>query len=363
MAQLDLVSLFSEFEVRSLNDYKLLELRKKSSFNIRLFKVLTNDKTKTKLLNHFKNDDGIKFHYNCVPNEYDDKEINTFLKKISFFSHKTLITFPLSGRKLRKRELEDIENLNDEEEKIILGQVEIDSRKDTGFDVKAHKDKAIIVPKNEFEFIIKTISNSLNVLQESKNIFFFTGLSSEVKKIISPSMNLISANFNMNSLKTQFYEFSNDIIDENEPCITLLLPRFTNVPENQIIQVREEEKRLYEKFILDLEKVIASTQNIEKDLLFHLKEINNEVNDLTSKFEEIEKVFKKKNILGFISLSFTLFGIVIPWSFAPILSQIVGGISIKQIWDSYSAKKQDIKKLEEETMYLMYRINSLDKKK
>lgn len=358
MAQVDLIKLINDFKIKSLQDFKVLSHRDRTIFTSRLYKKLENKKYKKYTLQAIKNSDGIRFHYNCPKGISSIDQISTFLNKLSFYSDKSLITIPLKGRKILKKDYDiNGRRFNLDENEILFGEIETIERCEYGGEVQEIKDNAYIVDKSSFEHLVEVIVENKSLLEKDNAIYFFTGLEKSLKKSLKNGLHLTTANFTLKTLRDQFYEFGNLSTGYyEEPLPLILLPRFSNVPAEIVIEIKKHEQELYFKFHQRLKQILKSKIEHEQELLDFMREIDNEVKLLKRRFEILRDAWKKKNYFFILSLSVTSVILSLPESLG-IKLPILGGTTIKDYFEKWVDKDEKAELLKLEPFYIMLRID------
>jgi hypothetical protein len=364
MAQIDLVQLFNDFKINSLHDYKTLPHRDKSIFASRLYKKLTNRKYEEYIFGSIKSNEGVRFHYDCQPGKYDKTQIATFLKKLSFYSDKSLITIPLKGRSITKQDFAlNGKRFHIDEDKMLFGEIEIADQSEYGGEIVELKDNALIIEKASFDHLVETIAENKKLLEKDDTLYFFTGLAAQIKKRMTNSLDLTSANFNLDSLKAQFYEFGDRSAEYYQTVMPpILLPQFTNVPVEHLIEIEKQEAQLYFKFHSRIRDILKSKIDKEKELLHFMQEIDNEIKLLRTRFEIIKSAYLKKNVFLILSQAqlLNLVFHLIPAAVG-LTVPILGGIKLKEYFDKWVDNDKETSLLKLDPFYIMYKLNEAGK--
>lgn len=356
MAQVDLLRLINDFKINSLHDFKVLSHRDRTIFTSRLFKKLLNNKYKTYTLQSIKSSDGIRFHYNCPKGISSNEQISTFLNKLSFYSDKSLITIPLKGRKILKKDYDiNGRRFKLDENEMLFGEIETIEKCEYGGEIQEIKDNAYIIDKSHFEHLVEIIVENKVLLEKDNTIYFFTGIEQQIKKEIKPGYHLTTANFSLKSLREQFYEFDDMLTGYyEEPLPPILLPQFSNVPAEIIIEIKKQEKELYFKFHQRLKQILKKEIEQEQELLDFMREIDYEVKFLKKRFEIIRKAWERKNYFFILTQSVTSVILSVPEALGIHLPTIGG--TIKDYFEKWVDKDEKASMLKLEPFYIMLRI-------
>jgi hypothetical protein len=174
------------------------------------------------------------------------------------------------------------------------------------------------------------------------------------RKLRNKKYGLISANFQLESLETQFEENIQPTVIAN-----LFLPYFRDIAPEDVVRLRHEEKLLYEDFEHRLAGLLSGSQKInnEKTLLKELENIDHHIRQLTVRFEAIRDESRKKDIemvIGFATIGLALL-------FPPI-STLVALLGTFPFWDSLKFKLEApsrAKAQKAEEYYLLWKLSIL----
>jgi len=155
-----------------------------------------------------------------------------------------------------------------------------------------------------------------------------------VKMFRNKNLGLTSANFQLPDLQEQFYESEIDSIglSRGQSGLShLLLPHFTNIPFERLLEIREKENDIYWEFQRRLERMLFGASEVESEaiILNFLKEVDSGVRELHRKFKDIEATYKRKNIymlIKFLSVGLSMMA-PIDLEAKKTIATIIGGIS------------------------------------
>lgn len=244
MSNVSIGILLDEFQINSPKDYFKLDVKDRAIFLSRIkssAQQATND-----VLTEVECTPGLKMHFqvrHLSPGNWQNIPNETFARKLAFFASKSIITFP--------------------------------------FNQLAYREKDIYS-------ILELLCAARPFLREG----FVSILPSDdrlEKKLRNKKYGLVSANFQLQRLETQF----------EEPALiaNLYLPYFRDIAPQDVIRLRHEEKLLYEGFEHRLAGLLCGTKKInEKTLLKELENIDQHIRELTIRFEAIRDESRKKDI-------------------------------------------------------------------
>jgi hypothetical protein len=301
--------LLDEFNINSPKDYFELNVKDRAIFLSRIqssAEQATND-----VLTEIVHTPGLKMHFRVrhlpqgdwqnIPNE-------TFARKLAFFASKSIITFP--------------------------------------FNQLAYWEKDIYS-------ILELLCAARPFLREG----FVSILPSDdrlEKKLRNKKYGLVSANFQLESLETQFEENIQPTVIAN-----LFLPYFRDIAPEDVVRLRHEEKLLYEGFEHRLAGLLSGTKKInnEKTLLKELENIDHHIRQLTVRFEAIRDESRKKDIEMAIGIA----TVGLAWLFPPIAT-VAALLGAFPVWDYVNFKLEApsrAKAQKAEEYYLLWKLSIL----
>jgi hypothetical protein len=309
MSNVSIGILLDEFNINSPKDYFKLKVRDKAIFRSRI--QSSAEQATSDVLTEIEHTPGLKMHFRVrqlpqgdwqnIPNE-------TFARKLAFFASKSIVTFPFNQLDYRRKDIYSILELLCATRPFLR----------EGF--------VSILPSDD-------------------------GLE---KKLRNKKYGLVSANFQLKSLETQFEENIQPTVIAN-----LFLPYFRDIAPEDVVRLRHEEKLLYEGFEHRLAGLLTGTKKInnEKTLLKELENIDHHIRQLTVRFENIRDEKRKKNIE--MVIRFATVGLA--FLFTP-LGPVAPFLGAFPLWDYVNfrleaASRDKAQKAEE--YYLLWKLSIL----
>lgn len=273
MSDKNIGKLLRDFGITKPEDYynKNFSPRKKQAFYKRLFKMM-RDQIKATLSN-FLTASGVKFYFAINDNKDQCRKIPSavFLRKCSFFSRITLITFSFK--------LDEHSFIN--QSPRVLG---------------SHRGTK---NNNEFDDLLKLICECRELLENDyiKIIPLFN--SKKIDSVLHSiqqeiqANSLISANFKSQRLIDEFEEKDLVRLPYDREDSKLLQPHFSHISPRKIVKLREREKDIYLKFEDDLkEKLFKSDSNFCFRNLAHFLTDDTKITPENNLLEELKYVHK-----------------------------------------------------------------------
>ncbi len=182
------------------------------------------------------------------------------------------------------------------------------------------------------------------------------------KRFQAKSLGLTSANFHLEELLTQFNEFDSDesSLRTSSGLSHLLLPHFSRVPIERILEIREKESDLYAAFQRRMENMLrgASQTDSETRILEYLRDVDMGVRELHRKFQDVQKLYKRRNIEMLVKFIAAGMVVLSPLDVAAkaSIASILGGISA---FDYMTTKREEANshlELQSDKFYLPWLI-------
>lgn len=355
-----IVEVLDNFDVNRVNDYLRLPPKDKPYFVRRLYKACDSE---SKLLDvELQHLGGAKFHFAAsVGNRNPGHNVPTsaFLNKLLFYSNKTLITFPFNtithlGTLGERTEWAAYQRHQKNQSLMLFGEFTT-----TGGNIGTTGKNYAIDP-DSFKRLVQLLlklkpalsSGVVHVLPNFPDIDTLT---------YNEKHGLVSANFQLKSLKQQFDEIllKPSMGRRSRLGLTqLLLPHFERVPLERVLEIRLKEQELYWEFQRRLESLFHGASQMEREstLLALMKETDEGVRELHRKFLEIRKNYRRKNI--YMLVKFISAGLVL---FAPIeaketITSLLGGLSAFEYLTSHEEYARERYKTRNNKFYLPWLV-------
>lgn len=356
MFQNDLINLFESFGVSKNEEYYKLPPGVRPYFLGRLYKAFTQNTDEA--IMSAKNSGGVKFHFQSTGNLNDinhNVPNKAFLKKASFYANQTFITFPfkeISDRKqlrlLQEKPQHAWPNAHQAMKKqMYFGEITSGTRTPIGGTVGI-TGKVYSIDVGAFDDLLTTFF-TLKPAIKAGIAQILPVFPDEVARFKDKRLGLTCANFSLPELQNQFYE--TDLLSATRRpsgLSHLLLPHFTNVPLERVLEIRDQEADLYWEFQRRFERLLVGASRVESEtiILNFLRDVDLGVRELHRKFKDIEVTYKRKNIymlLKFMSIGLTFLAPVEP-EVRKAIAAVVGGISS---FDYLTTKEDKAKNLYE----------------
>ena len=294
-------------------------------------------------LSDLKLSGGVKFHYH-TSGDLTVKNTNlpnkTFLKKTSFYANRTFITFPFREIKDRKQlrllkskpKHEWPSSYRTAKKMMYFGKIGSGTRTPVG-GAPGIVGKVYTIDSAAFDDLL-TIYFQLRPAIKAGVAQVLPSFPDTAKMFRNKNLGLTSANFQLPDLQEQFYESEIESIGLSRGpsgLSHLLLPHFTNIPFERLLEIREKENDIYWEFQRRLERMLFGASEIESEtiILNFLKDVDSGVRELHRKFKDIEATYKRKNIymlIKFLSVGLSMMAPIDPEA-KKTIATIIGGIS------------------------------------
>lgn len=368
--QNDLIDLFDAFSVKEVGDFYRLPAGQQPYFTGRLYKAFTT---------HFecavkevRSSGGVNFHFRTsgdwtapvtnIPSE-------AFLKKTAFYANRTLISFPFKEvsrveqtRLMRSRPRSQWpEKRNRKNDRpFYFGEIHSSSRHYS----PVVTGKAYTIDQAAFNDLLQLVTRMRPALEAG--VSEIVPIFPDTEHILrSRSLRLTTANFKLPELQQQFSE--EELLGSYAPreassLSHLLLPHFTNVPFERILEIRVKESDMYAEFQRRFERLLHESETTESEerILSFLRDVDGGVRELHRKFSEIESNYRRKNI--YMLIKFFAVGLVL---MAPVDAEIkkavggvVGGLSAFDYFTSLEDVAKSKAELRNNQFYLPWLVFS-----
>lgn len=356
MATGNISSVLREFRIGSAEDYGRLRPGDRTHFVRRLFKAADIElQTAAREIPHLG---GLKLHYET--SEYSGYLANapspTFLKRLLFYSNRSLISFPFQvfqhPRVLRGRRRWD-------SERMYFGDILSLGRRAHGGSLGEVR-KSYWIDRAAFDAFVNLCCRTAQML-DTGYVNLVPIFPDSERNLRRGSLGLTSANFRLRALQTQFEERVNLPSAPRRSALgitNLLLPHFSRVPIDRLVEIREREANRYLAFQRKLESLLsdAETTTSEERLLQFLREVDGGVRELDAHFRQIQKDYRRRNITLGIKLLMAGLVMYAPVEAKEVIGTIVGGMSGLEFLSSVETCAQEKSRAQESDFYLPWLI-------
>lgn len=299
MCKFNVGYLLNEYRIHRPEDYDSLSPRTKMMFCRRVFRCLEKDTNSTvKELKTIKDSRLVNFHY-LINLKKDNSIANipceVLLKKASFLSFKTIVSFPFYDYKRIQ---------------LIFPSFPMLGRKNHQKETKASQNN---FSNDRLYNLLELLCKCRELLVDDfvKIIILNNNDYHKILKILNQECTLVSANFELKKLLNQFEEPPNDP--------SLFYPLLSNVPSKDIITLKKEEEELYkdfEKYLCTILELEGTQADIEENLFEELEKVSHGVTKLLIEFDTVLQNNKRinKNLQVFCALS--ILGTLCPYLLA-----------------------------------------------
>jgi hypothetical protein len=375
--QQDLLTLFDQFRVKSLDSFDRLPPNEKHYFVTRLYKCF--DAGSRKLGQELSSLRGLKLHYsrelNTV-NPIQDRMEDTFYKKLAFYTSQSVITCPIEemssnakfskSKRMEGRERFDSATIHKlrSEGKYVFGDVRADKKTHGG---EIHiEGKAYIVDIKALNELLETVLGLREAL--SHNLVYILPAFPDREKELKTALRkgkVTRGNFAREDLVRQFTERD---LQENERYVDagltrVYLPHLTNVPINKIIEIREKERDSFIDFQSAIENFVYGSQETASEVKIEefLKHLDESIRHIRAKISQIKqdwKLTQTEQVIKAVAVSFVAF---LPHEIAVAVAPFLGTITA---FDYLKSNREYNEKLHAATsgeFYIAWKLSKLGK--
>ena len=373
MFQLDLLRVLTDFKIETEEQFYKLPPGQRTYFVRRLYQAFVLNEEDA--LRDLSTAGGVKFHF-MSSGDLSVASTNipstAFLKKLCFYSNRTLITFPfkeLRGAALSramkglpaKEWRQSVKRQNDP---LIFGKIH-SVRDALGGHISIVGGKGYSLDPAAFRDFLATIGQLKPAIAAGLTYLLpaFPEKKREFRRI---GKHLTSANFSLPELKRQFneseliesvsYRFEGDLLN-------LYLPYFTSIPLERILEIRDKQSDMYNDFQRYLQNLLEglSVEETEQKLLTTLREIDSGIRELDKKFRSIKADYGRKDVymgLGVLCTGLALFA-GIEWSkeIAQLIASATGTATGMQFLSNLGEKKKATGALADDRFFLPWLIH------
>jgi hypothetical protein len=368
MFQKKLLQLLDNFGVKCVRDYHKLPPGDKPYFIRRLYKVFVSNSQD--IVSDLTKSGGVKFHFAASGN-LEDPNPNVpselLLRKMSFYANRVLVTFPFQEIKDQKqlRALRDKPKHTWNSKSVrrtypmIFGEI-YTGRDGYGGWVGLNDEKAYYIDPAAFDDMLTTCFRLRPAI--NAGFAYLIPHFPDNKRLSKPrKLGLTSANFTLKDLQTQFNEQNFNLADkkrQNSGLTYLLLPHFTNVPFERVLEIRAKEEELYWEFQRRLEHLLYEADQLESEqiLMEFLREVDRGVRELQRKFTDIQEIYRRKSIYMLIKFICASLVLLSPVEAREVISGILGSMTVFDFFTLHEQKAKEIYQLRSNRFYLPWLI-------
>lgn len=339
MFQADLLHVLNAFEVNAPDDFYRLPPGRRPYFLRRLYKAFVDnyDDAQRDLSSaggvkfHFKTSGDLRFDGHNVPSQ-------TFLKKICFYSTRTLITFPFKriSSTAETRVMKGIhaktwrKDIMRQNSPLIFGDLTTERTPVGGMVELGSKGGYSLDPAAFEDFL--NILTSLKPAVNSGLTYLLPAFPDQKRDFRRLSTRLTSANFRLSDLSRQFKEeelSSNDYYRFKGDLLNIYMPHFTNVPIERIVEIREKHVDSYNDFQRYMENLLygISEEETEVRILSIMRDIDMGVRELRKKFLSVSEEYRRRDIYIGIGMFCTSLAIYASVEYGKDIAQLIGSIT------------------------------------
>lgn len=336
MFQSDVLELLDNFGVKDASSFHRLPAGQQPYFVRRLYKAFVENLGNT--VDAVKAEGGVKFHFRTsgdLTASHTNVPTDAFLKKTAFYANRTIVSFPFEEvtRAEQTRLLKNKPHSQwpskrlRKDRPILFGEIASDPRMASRGTV-AVTGKVYTIDRAAFDDLLTVLARLRPAIEAGVSQVIPTF--PDVEQVLrSRRLGLTSANFHLPELNKQFSE---DSLLHSHPgrapsgLSHLLLPHFTNVPFERILEIRERESVLYQEFQRRLERVLLDSMGTDSEakILGFLRDVDAGVRELHRKFSDIEANYRRKSI--YMLVKFIAAGMVLMAPVDPVIQKSIAGI-------------------------------------
>ncbi len=373
MFQNEILTLLDEFEVNTTEDFLRLPPGRKTYFISRLYKAFT--KSRQEAFREISIIGGVNFHFATsgdLTSNTPNLPTHAFLKKLCFYSNRTLITFPFKEVS-KPDETRLIKGVHIKEwtrsklrksRPIIFGEL-VSERTPIGGMVSAI-GKSYTLDRSAFRDFIQCIT-LLRPAVDAGLTYLVPSFPDEKVEMRRISKKLTSANFSLEELNNQFQEtelYDSETIRFEGDLLNLYLPYFKDVPLERILEIRNKQEDMYNEFQRHMENLIkgSSVEETELKLLGFLREVDTGIRELNRAFTSTKKEYARKNIvigLGVLCTGLALYASA-EWGqeLAKYIAGATGGATGLKLLSSSADRSAALSRHTEDRFYLPWLVHN-----
>lgn len=365
--QRELLSLFESFSVQDVGDFDRLPPKDKTYFVARLYKCF--QRGLKQLPREIGGSRGLKLHYQ---RDQGKRLEDTFYKKLALYTSRFVVSCPIkeaasSVKPAKSKRMTGWERLDSAATRelrrknlYVFGHVRAHARTHGG---EIHiRGRYYIVNRNEILELIRTV---LGLREAMRNdlVHVLPGLPDKQREFNSALRKgqVFRGNFRRDELVRQFAERD---LQSGESVVeagltSIYLPYLTNIPFEQILEVRDDLSQEYEEFQIALSNfVIDSTARFsETQLEQYLKRTDEAIRAIRARQAELRRKWSRKNreiLMKYVC--FSLVCLVNPHLLAPLLP-FLGSVSASDYFTSNREFKDELEAASSGEFYLPWKIS------
>jgi hypothetical protein len=367
----ELIALLDDFRIKSADDFYALKPGDQPYFVNRLYKALSRNTTET--VQAAKADAGVKFHFQTsgdLTSAHPNVPSDVFLKKLAFYANRTFISFPF--KKLSRAEESRVLKASPEHSwppkrqrsgPFYFGALTTHHTPKGGV-VRATGRKLYALDANAFRDFL-TVTTGLRPALDAGASYVIPIFPDQKNLLRGRRLGLTPANFTKPELERQFWE---EPAEEREGAERrspralshLLLPHFSNVPFERILEIRTKESALYDDFQQRFARALGEASKTDSDarILEFLRDVDDGVRMLEARFNEIGAAYRRRNIS--LTLRFVAAGMV--WmtpadlEVKKTITEMIGGLSAFEYVSARNDVISDKAALRSERFYLPWLV-------
>ncbi len=371
MFQAGLLDLLSVYGVKTPEDFYRLPPGQGTYFIRRLYGIFKANHGEA--LRDLASAGGVKFHF-ATSGDLSQSNTNlptpAFLKKLCFYSNRTLVTFPFRELKHagRSRALRGVpaktwrKSTLRENSPLIFGRVH--TRRTPVGSVITAAGKSYALDPAAFRDFLSVISQLQPALR-SGMAYLLPTFPDNAREFRGMSLRLTPANFKLEELRRQFAE---EELAQSARCqfrgdlLNLYLPYFTDISLERILEIRDRQQTMYNDFQRYLENLLygLSEAEAERRLLTFLREVDEGIRELDKKFRSIQTDYRRKNIyarIGVLSTGLAIFaGLEFAREVGQMVSAALGGATAMQLLSTRGEGKKAMGVVAADRFYLPWLI-------
>lgn len=366
MSRLTIDELLEEFNVRDAASFHRLELGLRPIFVSRLYKAIAA--TYEPVLQDIRAAKGLKLHF---PGRVARGGIaanlpsQAFLKKVAFYSSRTLITFPFNEvrrpEQLRPRSPHrscargNTHSTDGGPRPLLFGQV-VTRRTAAGGEVEAI-GKAYAVDPADFDDFVDLLCQARPAIVAGV-VTVLPVFNDTHQLVLRYRDGLLPAAFQLSGLREQFDE------QVLEPVAGLYLPTCADLPFETILGLRQKEGEAFLSFQRYLERLLYGIEapNREDKLLHYLEEVHHGIADLNRRFMNARKdLFMYEALPASAGLTLLLSPLGGVAALAA-LKVALGSVVASEFASPYLDYRKEVRELRQDRCYLPWRISRARKR-
>lgn len=374
MFQADLLEVLDSFGVKTPDDFYKLAPGKRPLFLRRLYKAFIQNQEGA--FRDLLSSGGVKFHFATsgdLTSNSPNVPSSAFLKRLCFYSNRTLITFPFkklsnaqSSRAFKGIPAKEWNRgtLN-QNRPLLFGDLRTGRDPGYGGWVGLGSEGGYSLDPAAFEDFLQIVTQ-LKPAIDAGMTYLLPTFPDQKKEFRRVAARLTSANFKLPELKRQFAE--SELSDKNfyrfdGDLLNLYLPHFTDLPIERLMEIRSNQSDMYNDFQRYMENLFfgLSEDESELKLLNLLREIDSGIRELEKKFKSLRNEYARKDIyvgIGVLCTSLALYaGVEFGKEIAQMIASATGGATGIQFLSNLGERKKGAEALSSERFFVPWLIH------